>query len=241
MRAALVVWEKLVSDFNNSDYRGHWSGTHRVLADVLFGRAREVEQDAKLSLDERQAAAQAYRDKARKLVRDGIINKGFLVSWSNFAEYPEAEQLLMESLAQQQKKCGADHLEISVEMSFAMHQLGIKYLRGGKYAKAELLFRACLPIREKEQPNSWMTFNTRTRLGAALLGQQKYAEAEPLLLQGYEGLKQREAEIPASQMVSLTDAVNWLIKLYDAWGQKDKADEWRKKREPAKADSKEPS
>jgi len=30
------------------------------------------------------------------------------------------------------------------------------------------------------------------RLGAAILGQHKYADAEPLLLQGYEGMKQRE-------------------------------------------------
>ena len=34
-------------------------------------------------------------------------------------------------------------------------------------------------------------------LGAALAGQKKYAEAEPLLIGGYEGLKAREARIPA--------------------------------------------
>jgi tetratricopeptide (TPR) repeat protein len=227
LRAALIVWEKLVADFNKGDFRGHWSGTHRVLADVLFARAREVEKDTKLAPDERQAAAQAYRDKARKVVRDGIINKSLLVSWTNFAEYPEAEALLMESLAQQLKKGGA---EISLEASFSMHQYALNYLKSGKYAEAERLFRACLPIREKERPNSWMTTNTRARLGAALLGQKKYAEAEPFLLEGYARLKEREAEIPASERYSLTDAVNWLIELYDAWGQKDKADVWRQKK-----------
>jgi hypothetical protein len=38
---------------------------------------------------------------------------------------------------------------------------------------------------------------TDTQLGAALAGEKKYAEAQPLLLQGYQGPKDREAKIPA--------------------------------------------
>ncbi len=33
-------------------------------------------------------------------------------------------------------------------------------------------------------------------LGGALLGQGRYAEAEPLVIGGYEGMKAREAKIP---------------------------------------------
>ena len=36
----------------------------------------------------------------------------------------------------------------------------------------------------------------RSMLGGALLGQKKYAEAEPLLLAGYEGMKARADKIP---------------------------------------------
>ena len=82
-----------------------------------------------------------------------------------------------------------------------------------------------------------MTFNTRSQLGGALLGQKKYTDAEPLLLQGYEGMKQREAKIPAVGKVRLTEALEWLVQLYEATGRKDKAAEWRKKLEvtrPAK-------
>jgi hypothetical protein len=35
------------------------------------------------------------------------------------------------------------------------------------------------------QPDAWTTFNTRSLPGGALLGQQMYAEAKPLLLAGY--------------------------------------------------------
>ena len=69
-------------------------------------------------------------------------------------------------------------------------------LREGKFAEAEGPARECLAIRERDIPEDWRTFNARSMLGDSLLGQKKYAEAEPLLLSGYEGLKQREASIP---------------------------------------------
>ena len=64
-------------------------------------------------------------------------------------------------------------------------------------------------------------------LGGSLLGQKKYADAEPLLLQGYQGMKQRDAQIPKVGKLRLSEAVDRLIDLYDAWGKKDEAAKWR--------------
>ena len=72
-------------------------------------------------------------------------------------------------------------------------------------------------------------------IGASLVGQGKYAEAEPLLVQGYEGLKQREAKIPAWAKVHLTEALEWLVQLYEATGRPEKAAEWRAKLPPKDA------
>lgn len=55
-----------------------------------------------------------------------------------------------------------------------------------------------------------------------------------VLLVGYEGMKQREANIPQEGMARLTEALERLAQLYDSWGKKDKADEWRKRWEAAK-------
>jgi hypothetical protein len=71
-------------------------------------------------------------------------------------------------------------------------------------------------------------------LGACLLGQKSYAAAEPLLLEGFEQLKASEARIPAPFQKRLTEAGARIIELYDAWGKKDKADEWRRKVDPSK-------
>src|SRR5438046_9890167 len=57
-------------------------------------------------------------------------------------------------------------------------------------AEAEASARECLVIREKKSPDDWQTFNAKSILGGSLLGQKKYAEAQPLLISGYEGMKQ---------------------------------------------------
>ncbi|MCI0460578.1 MAG: hypothetical protein L0Z62_26795 [Gemmataceae bacterium] len=56
-----------------------------------------------------------------------------------------------------------------------------------------------------------------------------------LLLQSYEGMKARESHIPWVRKVRLAEALQCLVQLHDAWGQKDKADEWRKKLPVAKS------
>ena len=66
-------------------------------------------------------------------------------------------------------------------------------------------------------------------LGGSLLGQKNYSGAEPLLLAGYEGMKAREAKIPPQGKVRLTEALERLVQLYDAWGKPDQAAVWRNK------------
>ncbi|MGL4419975.1 MAG: hypothetical protein ACRCZF_04860, partial [Gemmataceae bacterium] len=81
---------------------------------------------------------------------------------------------------------------------------------------AEEMLRECMTIREKTQPDAWTTFNTHAMLGAALLGQKKYADAEPLLLTGYEGMKTREKTIPPPGRSRIPESLDRLIELYTA-------------------------
>ncbi len=71
---------------------------------------------------------------------------------------------------------------------------------------------------------------TQQNLGAALLGQKKYADAEPLLLKGYEGMKQREKTIPPQGSTRLPEALDRLIELYTATNKPDEARKWRAER-----------
>lgn len=110
-------------------------------------------------------------------------------------------------------------------------QLGLNLMAQEKYVEAEAMLRDLLGIRQKTAADAWTTFNTQAMLGGALLGQKKYAEAETQLLQGYEGMKQREAKIPPQAKVRLTDAIKRLVQTYDGMGRKAEADAWRQKLE----------
>jgi serine/threonine protein kinase/tetratricopeptide (TPR) repeat protein len=139
--------------------------------------------------------------------------------------------LLELALRKRREKLGPDHPNTLDSMS----DLAGVYALMGQYEDSVSLLRECLVIREKTQPDDYATFNTKSLLGGSLLGQKKYAEAEPLLLSGYEGLKQREEKIPPIRKVCLREALDRVVQLYDAWGKKDKADEWRKKLQVAKS------
>ncbi|MFO0808127.1 MAG: serine/threonine-protein kinase [Gemmataceae bacterium] len=115
------------------------------------------------------------------------------------------------------------------EMEVAMVQkiLSLNLLLQGRYVEAEAVARDALLVLEKETPDDWSTFHTMSLIGGALLGQRRYAEAEPFLVQGYEGMKQREALINAGFKNLLTMAGERLIRFYDATNQPEKARGWR--------------
>jgi eukaryotic-like serine/threonine-protein kinase len=99
------------------------------------------------------------------------------------------------------------------------------------YAEAETLLREGLRLAEKHDLNVDYRLTVMNLLGASLAGQMKYADAEPLLLQSGQGLQQRQANlIPylnATRRVS--ESLERLVQLYDAWGKPAPAAEWRKK------------
>jgi hypothetical protein len=103
-------------------------------------------------------------------------------------------------------------------------------LQAHAFADAEPLLRECLAIREKTIPNDWSTFNTMSMLGGALLGQKKYADAEPLLLKGYEGMKQREKTIPPQGVTRIPEALDRLIEFSTATNKPEQAKKWRAER-----------
>jgi hypothetical protein len=94
---------------------------------------------------------------------------------------------------------------------------------------AESLWRQVAAKRQTTTWDDWLTFYARAMVGDTLVRQKKFAEAEPFVLSGYEGMKARETTIPLADKRRLAETGSLLIELYDAWGKKDKADEWRKR------------
>jgi eukaryotic-like serine/threonine-protein kinase len=191
-----------------------------ILSGVLVqqGRLAEAENvirealamQRKLFGDEQLSLADPLYDLANAVYEQGKIS--------------EAEGFFREALAIRRKHLVYEHPSTAIAMS----SLATALRRQGKFAEAELLFRECLIIREKKVPDAWYTFYTRAMLGDALLGQKKFAEAESLLISGYEGMKQRADKIRDRNKV-FSEALQRLVQLYEATGQFEKATEWNKK------------
>jgi serine/threonine protein kinase len=213
---------------------------------VLELRKAKLGPDHPATLIDMNNLAVAYRkvgelDKAvrlseevleKKKVKLGADDPSTLTGMDNLAlayqeagRFDAAESVLRELLEQVRKRFGPASPMTAGELA----KLGLNLLTQKKHEPAEPILRECLAIREKELPDNWVTFNTRAMLGGALLGQKKYAEAEPLLLEGYEGMQKRLPQIPPVGQVRLTEALERLVALYEATGQKEKAAQWRQK------------
>jgi hypothetical protein len=97
------------------------------------------------------------------------------------------------------------------------------------FAQSEPLAREALEFDRKKQPDDWQEFRAESLLGASLAGQKKYAEAEPLLLEGYQGMVARKDKMTVPDWYHLDRAREWIVQLYQAWGKPEKAAEWKKK------------
>jgi eukaryotic-like serine/threonine-protein kinase len=119
----------------------------------------------------------------------------------------------------------------STDLAYAhqLERLAENLLEQKKYADSAVTIRECFAIVGEREPERWTTFRVQSLLGAALLGEGKYVEAESMLLQGYEGLKLHERKIPNDARFQLYHSLEWICHLYEAWGKPEQAGEWKKK------------
>jgi serine/threonine protein kinase/tetratricopeptide (TPR) repeat protein len=205
---------------------------HPYVALSLNNLADVLEDEGKIS------EAEAMQREALAIQRKVLGNEHLDVARSlqNLARLSESsgtaadrEIMLKESLATRQKLLGNGHSDAISSLADLVTVL----LAELKFTEAELLARQGLPLQEKKDPDNWRTFNIRGLLGASLLGQHKFAEAEPLLLSGYAGMKEKEDKIPAYIRSQIKAAAERLIRLYEATNRADQAAIWKKKLEAA--------
>jgi tetratricopeptide (TPR) repeat protein len=114
--------------------------------------------------------------------------------------------------------------------TLAARQAFALVLRGqNRSGAAAYHLKAVLNARERLLGADQLDTQTcRLELGATRLRQQRYAEAEPLLLTAFAGLKLHESTMPAAKG-RVTEALERIVQLYDGWNKKEQATEWRQK------------
>ena len=106
-------------------------------------------------------------------------------------KYAFAEAKVAQALAGRRHGLGSDHPDTKASAA----DLALAYQSQGKFAESEPLASEAMEIDRKNQPDDWQRFRAESLLGASLAGQKKYAEAEPLLLEGYQGMLARKDRI----------------------------------------------
>lgn len=152
------------------------------------------------------------------------------LDYLNQGKYSRAESLNREVLALRQRVLGREH----AGTLRTAYYLALTVYSENKYAEAEALLRPSLAIYEKNMADSWERFRSQSLLGATLAREGKYADAEPLLLDGVGGMLQRESSIPWYGKSDPERARGYLVSLYQAWGEPQKASEWRRKLQAAR-------
>jgi eukaryotic-like serine/threonine-protein kinase len=171
----------------------------------------------------------AVRLQTAKQGRDHFITLIFMGNlatvYRNLGRFDEAMALFDETLRLQKAKLGADHPRRLI----FMNEKGDCLLKMKKYDEAETLLRECLALRVGRDPTDWWVFQTRSQLGQAATGLERYAEAEALLREAHQELAARKGTIPARYQRTIGEAARALADLYETLGKKDEAAQWRGK------------
>jgi eukaryotic-like serine/threonine-protein kinase len=138
-------------------------------------------------------------------------------------KYALSETYAAQALAGRRHALGAEHPDTIASAT----ELALAFVSEKKFIEAEPLAREAVEFYGKKQPDDWRRFGAASLLGASLSGQKKFADAETLLLQGYQGMLARKERIAVPNRSHLDRAHDWLIQLYREWEKPEKVAEWR--------------
>jgi tetratricopeptide (TPR) repeat protein len=122
-----------------------------------------------------------------------------------------------------------------IQQANMLEWLSTNLLLQNKPAEAEPVAREALALYEKNfsknhaSDHEWQQPYVMSVLGGALLGQKKYAEAEPSLLKGYAGMKEAQAMMAVPFRFRITEVGERIIRYYEETDQPEKAREWRER------------
>lgn len=155
-----------------------------------------------------------YYGERHSLVGLALMNLGGFEF--RIGKYDESLRYLLEALNNFKLSLNDDHIWVGMSDYWYAKVL----IEKSDYAAAEKLLRKSLLIYNNNYPEDHPNILTASgELGISLFYQNKYSEAEKLLIYGYEGVKNSKGE----KNISAVRFLEFLVKNYDAAGRTDKA------------------
>jgi non-specific serine/threonine protein kinase/serine/threonine-protein kinase len=138
-------------------------------------------------------------------------------------KYAEAEALLVSTLDARRRVLGPANPDTLGDMI----SLANVRMEQNKYTDAEPLLREALAGFAKTAPGSWPLFRSQSLLGSSLAAQGRFAEAEPLLVDGCNGMTGQTEEIPFEFRSTIDRTLRQIVQMYERWEKPEKAAAWR--------------
>ena len=215
-REALAVWRKSFG-LEHPQVATALNNLAAILRDENKLQEAETDQRAALAMQQKLLGTE------NSSVARSLYNLGGILSSEN--KLGEAEEVLQEAVTMRRKLLGAGDLDVAA----ALERQAEVMSAAGRLDEEDALLRECLAIREQRLPDGWPTFNARSELGGNRLEYKKYAEAEPMLLAGYNGLNKRAAKIPAWGKHYIKDSIQRLIRFYEETARVDEVAKWKQR------------
>jgi tetratricopeptide (TPR) repeat protein len=144
-------------------------------------------------------------------------------AYEALGRWSDAEGLYRDTLARRRRVVKPDDPLLADDLCALGHHL----MRLSRWSEAEPPLREAQLIRQKATPHAWQCYEATSLLGGVLLGQGRYAEAERLVVEGYQRMKDHEAGIYAPDRFRLREAAERVVRLYQAWNKPDQAAAWK--------------
>ena len=149
-----------------------------------------------------------------------LENLGYCLDFSE--KYSEAETAFREVFAGRRQILGNRHPQTLV----AIHALGKVLLAQKKHKAAETLLRESLKDHQSQFPEGhWLTASAQSLLGESLIGLGQLEKAEPMVLDGYRGMKAQRGHFKPRL---IEQAARRIVKLYEVWNKPAEAERWKR-------------
>ncbi len=235
--------------------QGKYEQAESLFAKALDGERHSLGEEHPDTLSSMDSLARLYSNQGKYEQAESLFAKALdgqrhvlgeehpdtLTSMYNLArlylkqgKYTQAESLFIKVLEARRRMLGSEHADSTFlgpesDTTHVLAALGKLRLEQQRYVDAKSFLLEALSGQEEKKngPASWQRYDTQSMLGASLVAQSKFAEAEPLLVAGYKGLIQRKATIPWESQSVLEQAGERVVQLYNDWGKPEKAATWR--------------
>jgi tetratricopeptide (TPR) repeat protein len=198
----------------------HLAGRDLALIYLSLGRAEEAEK----LLAQAITCFESHFDKNNPIV---LLTREYQAdALTILGRLDEALAIYLNGVKQMRTQKNPDPISLASSLA----TLGASQMLCKKFEDAEASFRESAELFTKYIPEAWPSFVQKANIGAALLGQKKYAEAEPILVEGIEALKARRQSVPTLLYIQLLETI---IELYEATDRTDEVRRYRQELEAA--------